>query len=109
MHRPNIGRDGRKHRCNEHPDFTDEEKYLSTNLCNRSRPNRLDIKEFKYVIEVLSKLFLNNISNHIIWCGWGPITERDESLHPSHWGQIRFSQNLSSLFKNSLVQCHRAL
>ena len=81
------------------PDYTDEEKYLSTNLCNRSRPNRLDIEEFEYVIEVLSKLFLHNISNHNKWRGWGLITQRDKSLHPSHRCQVRFSQNLSSLFK----------
>jgi hypothetical protein len=56
------------------PDYTGEGRYISTNLCNRSRPNRLDNDEFKHVIEVLPQLFHHNISNHIKWRGWGLIT-----------------------------------
>lgn len=69
--------------------------FLSTNICSTSRPDKLNIEEFK---KNLSELFLH-ISNHIKWCGWGLIAKRDESLHSSHRCQIRFSQNLSGLFK----------
>jgi hypothetical protein len=78
--------------------LTDEEKHLDTNLCNRSRPNWLNIEAFKDVIKILAELLLHNLSDHIKWCGWCLITQGNKPLHPSHGCQIGLTQYLSRLF-----------
>ena len=73
------------------------EKYLNTNLCNRSRPNRLNFKEIKNLIKALAELSLHDPPNNFDWRGRSLIAQRNKPFHPGRRRQIGFAENLSCL------------
>ena len=95
------------------PDFTDEEEYLSTNLYSRSRPNRLDIEEYEYVIGARSGFpriwaACSKSDRCLFWLGgaegiWKSERrkekiEQGEPKHTAHqpWGKERRAQSRGS-------------
>lgn len=66
-------------------------------LFSRSRPNRLNFKEIKYLIKAIAELFLHSVSNNFNWHGQSLIAQSNKPFHPGHRCQIGLTQILSRL------------